>query len=139
MSLVKINWNPNCKELRGFGKIALVAMLILSLLLYIIKGLAVKWTLIVFAVGVVIFIVSLISCKLTRLIYLGLTLASAPIGFAVSFIVLALFYFLLITPIAFVFRLAGRDGLNRRFEPDADTYWIKRHPPDSPDRYFHQF
>ena len=139
MSLVKINWDPNRKELGDFGKIAVAALAIVSLLLYIIKGIAVKWALIIFAAGAAIFIISLISPKVTRLIYLGMTLAAAPIGYAVSFIVLALFYFLLITPIALAFRLAGRDPLNRRFEQDTDTYWIKRHPPDRLDRYFRQF
>lgn len=44
-------------------------------------------------------------------------------------IVLGLMYVLVITPTALVMRIFGRDSLRRRFEPEAETYWIKRDPP----------
>ena len=43
-------------------------------------------------------------------------------------IVLALMFGLMFVPIALWFRLRGRDVLSRRFDPDADSYWIKRDP-----------
>jgi hypothetical protein len=47
----------------------------------------------------------------------------------VSPIVLGLVFYGIVTPYAIVMRLAGRDALRRRFEPDRDTYWIPRDPP----------
>ena len=47
----------------------------------------------------------------------------------VSPIVLGLIFFGLITPVGAVMRLARRDTMKRRFEPDARTYWIERDPP----------
>src|SRR5262245_60726653 len=44
----------------------------------------------------------------------------------VSPVVLGLLFFLGITPFGVVMRLFGHDPLRRRFEPDADSYWIKR-------------
>ena len=39
---------------------------------------------------------------------------------------------------ALVARAFGRDPLTRRFEPDADSYWIEEDPGGEPERYFHQ-
>ena len=47
----------------------------------------------------------------------------------VSPIALAVVYFGVITPYAFVMRLAGRDALRRRRDPAAASYWIERAPP----------
>ena len=139
MSLVEIKWNPNLKELRYFGTIALIATAILGLLLYVFKGIAIEWSLAVWALGIIIFLTSLISIKLTRLIYLGLILITFPIGLVVSFILMVLFYFLLITPLGLVFRLMGRDLLNQKFDREAKSYWVEREPPENLSRYFHQF
>ncbi len=61
-----------------------------------------------------------------------------PIGFVVSFILLAAFYFLLLTPVALVFRLIGRDALGRRFDAVAPSYWVPHKPSEDMRRYFHQ-
>jgi len=139
MSLIEINWHPNRKELRNFGKIALIASALISLLLYVLKGLGIQWAAFIFSIGFIIFLGSIIFPKLTRMIYLGLILVTLPIGWVVSFILLATFYFLLLTPIGLVFRLIGRDPLRRKFDSTANSYWLTRRPPDSLDRYFHQF
>jgi hypothetical protein len=139
MSLIEINWNPNRKELRKFGIISLIALALVASLLYVLKGLGIQWLAIIFFVGLIIFLSSMISLKVTRLIYLGLILVTMPIGLVVSFTLLAMFYFLLLTPFGLLFRLIGRDALSRKFDSDADSYWLIRQPPDSLDRYFHQF
>ena len=139
MSLIEIDWNPKDKQLQNFGKIALVATAVISLLLYLLKGVAIQWLSIILTFGIIIFIISLISLKLTKLIYLGMILLTLPIGFMVSFILLAAFYFLLLTPLGFIFRLIGRDPLCRNFDVNAKSYWLSRHPPKSLEQYFHQF
>ena len=139
MSLVEIDWNPKSKQLRSFGKVALVASIVIALLLYLLEGVAIKWVLIIFSFGFIVFVISLISLKLTKMIYLGMILLTLPIGYVVSFILLAAFYFLLLAPLGFIFRLIGRDLLNRKFEPSARSYWLSRQPPKGPEQYFHQF
>jgi predicted membrane metal-binding protein len=47
----------------------------------------------------------------------------------VSPIVMGVIYFGLVTPIATVMRLRGRDVLLRRFDPELGSYWIERDPP----------
>jgi len=139
MSLVEINWRPEQRELRKFGIIAFVMLTVISLLLHFAVGLATVWSAGLSSLGLFIFLISLISARATRLIYLGLTLVAMPIGVTVSFVLLAAFYFLILTPVGLLFRLTGRDALSRKFEPDAESYWVKRRPAESPDRYFHQF
>ena len=139
MSMIEINWNPKPKDLRVFGIIALIATVVISLLLHIIKNVGVQWIFIIIGFGIVIFLCSLISIKITRIIYLALVLVTLPIGWAVSFILLAVFYFLIITPIGLIFRLIGRDPLHRKFNQEAKSYWLERRYPDKLDRYFHQF
>jgi hypothetical protein len=139
MSLIEINWNPNQKELRKFGIVSVIASVLIALLLYLLKGLGFQWLAIIFFVGLIIFLSSMISFKLTRGIYLGLILVTMPIGLVVSFTLLAIFHFLLLTPLGLIFRLMDRDALGRKFDSTIESYWIPRRPPDNLDRYFHQF
>ena len=139
MSLIEIDWNPKSKQLQNFGKIALAMSVIISLLLYLLKGVAIQWLLIIFAFGFMVFIISMISLKLTKMIYLGMILLTMPIGWVVSFILMAAFYFLLLAPLGLFFRLMGRDPLCRKFDPTAKSYWLSRQTPKGLEQYFHQF
>jgi len=139
MSLIEIDWNPKSKQLQNFGKIALAATFIISFLLYLLKGVAIQWVLIICAFGLITFIISKISLKLTKMIYLGMILLTMPIGWVVSFTVLAVFYFLLLAPLGLIFRLIGRDPLYRKFDPTAKSYWMSRRSPKGLEQYFHQF
>jgi hypothetical protein len=139
MSLVEINWHPERKQLKSFGKTALIATTIISLLLYLFKSGAIQWALIIFAAGVIIFLNSYISLKLTRMIYIVLMVMTLPIGLFVSFMLLSSFYFLLLTPVGILFRLINRDVLGRKFESKMNSYWRKMKAPESTERYYHQF
>ncbi|MBT3305289.1 MAG: hypothetical protein HN377_02280 [Alphaproteobacteria bacterium] len=44
-------------------------------------------------------------------------------------LIMGLLFFLTVTPIALIMRAVGKDPLNRRFEPDTESYWIERTPP----------
>jgi hypothetical protein len=59
----------------------------------------------------------------------------------VSPVVLGIIFFGMFAPIAFFFRLRGRDALNRSFEPSQASYWIQRTPPgpDAPRSFPRQF
>ena len=139
MSLIEINWQPERKELRNFGIIALIASTMLSLLLYMLKGIGIPWILIILSIGFAIFLSSIISAKATRIIYLGLILVTLPIGLVASFLLLAIFYFLILTPLGLFFRLVGRDPLCRKLDSNTSSYWVSHRQPDSLDSYFHQF
>jgi hypothetical protein len=93
----------------------------------------------VLAFGALILLCSLVTLRAARILYLALTLAALPIGFVVSFLLLAAFYFLLLTPVGLLFRLIRRDPLRRTFDRSAASYWMLRRPATNKNRYFHQF
>jgi len=43
-------------------------------------------------------------------------------------IVMGLVFFTTVVPIALIFKLLGKDPLHRRFDTNAETYWITRDP-----------
>jgi hypothetical protein len=58
----------------------------------------------------------------------------------VSPVVMALLFFVVVTPIALMFRILGNDPLRLKLDPAAATYWIDRVPPGpSPESIKHQF
>jgi hypothetical protein len=139
MALMEIEWHPSDRQLRVFGVAGLPASILAALILHFLWGTSWLGALAVVAAGTAIFLCSLLSQAVTRILYVSLTLVAMPIGVVVSFVLLAVFYFLLLTPLALVFRLIGRDSLCRRYEPQAQSYWAKHKPSDNMERYLHQF
>ena len=76
---------------------------------------------------------------LLRPIYVAWMVLAFPIGWTVSLIMLAILYYGLFTPIGLVFRLIGRDALQRTRRPGLETYWTPKPTPTDPRRYFKQF
>lgn len=50
----------------------------------------------------------------------------------VSPLMLAMLFFVVVTPIGLIMRLIGKDLLRLRHEPGARSYWIERDPPGPP-------
>ena len=74
-----------------------------------------------------------------RFIYVGWMVLAFPIGWTVSQIMLALMFFGLFTPLGLVFRLIGRDPLQRARRSDRKSYWQPKPTPTDLKRYFKQF
>jgi hypothetical protein len=65
--------------------------------------------------------------------------AAFPIGFVISYVLMAIIYYLVVTSIGLIMRIFGRDSMYRRFDRDAATYWFERRAEQAQDRYFRQF
>ncbi|MBN2131916.1 MAG: hypothetical protein JW741_20615 [Sedimentisphaerales bacterium] len=139
MPLMEVDWHPSARQLRIFGLSAPVASAILAAVLVFLWGATAVWAIALLAAGAGILLCSLIWPSAARIVYLVLTLTALPIGYAISFVLLAAFYFLLLTPLGLVFRLIRRDALHRNLDRSCSSYWIPRRPPATMDRYFHQF
>ena len=72
-------------------------------------------------------------------LYVGLTVLTYPIGYVVSHVVMGLVFFGMLTPLALIFRLIGRDVLHRSFDESSKSYWVDSKPVKDPRRYFRQF
>jgi hypothetical protein len=73
-----------------------------------------------------------------RPVFLGAMALTQPIGHVISTILLGLVYYGLVTPLALVFRLAGRDALARR-SPALASYWEPKSEPGDVRRYLRQY
>ena len=145
--LVQLNLHPDPKQLRQFGFIALGAFAVIGAVVIWRGGLfglnfgeaARPVAYVLWGLGVVSALVSLTLPKANRPLFIALSALTFPIGLVVSHVVLLLLFFGILTPVALLFRLAGRDPLTRRFEPDRKSYWTDLpNVPDTKD-YFRQF
>lgn len=139
MGMIALDLNPSPKKLRQFGWVSPIMLLALALVLRWRVNLPMSGILMFGLVGLVIFILSRISVRLICPVYQGLVLAGYPIGWVVGHLLMLLFYFGIITPLALVFRLFGRDMLHRRWEPERDSYWTEHPQCENVERYFRQF
>jgi hypothetical protein len=71
-------------------------------------------------------------------LFVAATTVTRPIGQVVSELMIVLMYFGVITPVAIVARLVGRDRMRRTFDRSASSYWVRRKPTADPSRYFRQ-
>jgi hypothetical protein len=73
-----------------------------------------------------------------RLAYLAVYLPTSIIGYVVSNIILALMFFLVITPLGVILRLMGKDLLQQRSQR-GKTQWRPVRTVKSEDSYYRQF
>jgi len=138
MSLIDKNRQPSPWELRSFG--------LLQLVFFAVVGCIAWWRLDARTAARFIWGMSLAACALyylaprvQRPMLRAWTAAVYPIGWTVSHLMLAATYYLAITPIGLLARLAGYDPLHRRLDPSAPTYWTPRRAVATPRRYLQQF
>ena len=82
----------------------------------------------------------LLYCLLPRWragLHAGVQAATFPIRFAATFLVLAVVYYAVLTPIAVWFRLSGKSL--RRTDRASSSNWDRCHTDDDPQRYFRTF
>ena len=82
---------------------------------------------------------SLVYPKANRPIFVGLAVITFPIGFVLSHLILGVLFYVLIAPVALIFRVIGRDSMHRSYAPDADSYWSECRAERPRDGYFKQF
>ncbi|MCA9708375.1 MAG: hypothetical protein KDK70_21175 [Myxococcales bacterium] len=138
MAVIEINKNPSKRELAWFGLMFLAFFgLIGALAWWRWEAQTAAYGLWGGAAGLAVLYYAVPA--LQKPIYLGWLYAAYPIGWVISHVVMGIIYYLVITPIALVFRLIGRDALERRIDKSAKTYWVEHRTGGDPQRYFKQF
>lgn len=139
MGVIQINRNPSLRELNQFGFVWLGFLVVFAAVAWF------KWhspvvSGILGGAAVVVPAIGWLAPRFMRLVFLGLSYAAFPIGWVVSHLVLAMVYFLVVTPIGLIMRLLGHDPMRRRFDRGATSYWIERSATAvNARRYFRQF
>lgn len=137
MQWSQVPWRPSRKMLREF------AMLWVAFFALIgwwngwsapILGSAAFWT-ILLGIGAL----GIVHPPLVRPIFVGWMVLAFPIGWCVLHLALAFVYFAVLTPIALVFRIMGRDLLQLRPAPERTTFWLPKVMPADTSRYLRTF
>ena len=84
-------------------------------------------------------VVGLIIPSSVRMLFIGSTVLAFPVGWVVTQVVLGLMYYVVLTPLALVFRWRGRDELQLRRRQERASFWIERREEPKPERYLKQF
>ena len=121
----------NIKEdkttLRKFGTTVGTVLLIVGIVLYL-TG---KSSSVIFGgAGVLLILFGLILPNILKpLNKIWMTMA-VILGWFMSRLILFILFYIVITPIGFLLRIAGKDFLNLRTDKNCDSYWEKREKRD---------
>jgi hypothetical protein len=139
VSVVRINRDPSRRQLHQFGFIWLGFMALFGAVAWF-RFEATTAAAVLWVAAVVVPAIGWLVPRFMRLVFVGMSLAAWPIGFVVSHVVLALVYYLVLTPIGLAMRLFGYDPMTRGGSGAGTSRWVER-PPDArgPERYFRQF
>ena len=138
MALVSLNLKPKKKILIDFGDISLAMLSVLGILFFWLDKISTRGLIIFCIVGLILYTVSRISTALIKPVYLTLVIVTFPIGWIVSHLVMAIFYYGVITPVAIFFKFRKRDALCRSYDKQAETYWFKYDKKRTQKDYFNQ-
>jgi hypothetical protein len=134
MKLVSINWQPTEAQLRQFSVIGALLLPLIGWLWsadeFVLQCLVVA--------GVLIVVAGIAFPAVVKPIFLLLTIVTIPIGLVVGELAMLLIYFGVFLPIGLLFRAAGRDALQRRFDPSQNSYWQAKKQPHDIASYFRQ-
>lgn len=133
-----INWKPDRRALRSFGFGGAVFLPIVAAILWW-RGVSMPWVYGIAAVGAPSLLFALVEPLLLRPLYIVVTAVTAPIGLLVNGILMLLIFYGMFLPLGLIFRLIGRDALQRKLEPERDSYWQEHRRTSDAGRYFKQY
>ena len=137
--LAQINWRPSNRDLRIFALALACLMCMLTLVGRLHYGQMPEYGPSALQAAVAAIILGLV-CPPTLLwpyrLWMSIT---TPLFFVFQTLALSLVFYLVLTPVGLFFRLIGRDPLNRKFDPDQDSYWAPHSTPADRKRYFRQY
>jgi hypothetical protein len=137
--VLQLNTNPPLRIVRQFAIVWLPLFCAIVAAVVWTRSQSLAATMIALAGGAASLLVGLARPAWMRPVFVGWTLAAFPIGWLVSHLILAMIFYLVMTPIGLALRLAGHDPLRRRLDRSAASYWIEYNPHSRVERYFRQY
>jgi hypothetical protein len=90
--------------------------------------------------GAVLTALGVIWPRALKYVYIAWMAFAFTLGFVMSNVILALFFFLFVTPIGLLARLFQKDFLARKWDKQAPSYWIQSaREMSKPESYERQF
>ena len=108
---------------RSFGLVFFVVFLIVSLWPLTSVGSIRIWSAIISAVFLIL---GLINSRLLTPLNLLWFKFGMILGAIISPIVMGIVFFLVVTPTGLILRIMRKDLLNKKYDKEKETYWIKR-------------
>ena len=117
----------DCSEtgLVKFGRTVGGVFLLIATIVYIVRDIT-PAMIVCATVGSLLAIASLTAPMMLRQIYKVWMAVAFVLGWIVSRVILALFFFVIITPVAVAARIAGKKFLNTDFKTGQQSYWIAK-------------
>jgi hypothetical protein len=134
---VELNLNPTPRQLRVFSVAFLVFGIVVGVLVWL-RTDAVRPALITWGALSATAILFMVAPPFGKVAYAVTAVVSFPIGWVLSSVIMAAIYYLVVTPIGLMLRLAGRDALGMRARGEPSS-WTKRTVPREVSRYFKQY
>lgn len=132
-----VKWRPDAAELRRFAIAMLVGFTLLGLLsAWRARGIGTA-SIVLWSLGIFLAIAAFVP-GLGRVAYLAVYLPTSIIGYVVSNVLLTLMFFFVITPLAIILRLMGKDLLQQR-RPKQKPEWMAVKGVKNEDSYYRQF
>jgi hypothetical protein len=136
MSLIRLNRHPSSRQLLVFAAAWLVFLGLFGLAQRM-HGRPALAT-VCWGLAIAVPLVGAAWREGLRLLFVGLSCATYPIGLAVSSVVLVLLYYGVLTPVGLILRFCRHDPLQRRFERARASYWQPRSSRRDSADYFRQ-
>ncbi len=114
---MEINWKPARSELRLFGCGLTLFCTVIAVVLLRGEGHHAGIAGGLVAAAVLALFLSLIVPERLRAVYCVFMVLAFPIGWVMSHVIFAIVFYLVFTPVGVLFRLRGRDSMQRRFDP----------------------
>ncbi|MCH8010900.1 MAG: hypothetical protein IIA61_02965 [Candidatus Marinimicrobia bacterium] len=113
------------KAIRKFCVVIAVALGVIGSFIYLkTQSLTtVKW---LWGIGLLFLILGFILPSVLRPVYRLWMLLAYFIGGIVSRVILTVLFYFVITPTGLVLRLFGKDVLDKKFEKNRESYWVKK-------------
>jgi len=125
------------REQRNFGIVMAIAIVIVTLIHWAIRGHLVTWTFYLAGAFLILGLVAPIVLKPVFVVWMKFALV---LNWIITRVLLSIVFFLMIVPTRVGILIFSTDPLKREFLPDADTYWEEpEDQPDDPARYENLF
>lgn len=125
------------RQLRHFGLVMAGAFTTLGAIRSLVRW---EFEPVLFVVAAAFAVTALVYAPVLRPVFWAWMKLGLAINWVMTRVFLSLAFFLLITPARFIIAVAGKDPLNRRWDPSADSYWEDpEEHPDELERYRKQF
>jgi len=118
------NKRDELKDLRQFG-MALAGILMVFGAIHFMKN-RIAFAQWFCGTGLAVLCAGLFAPRTLRYIYAIFLKIAHAIGWFNTRVILAIIYFLLLTPIAVAMKILGKDPLKRKIDKSASTYWVRR-------------